>query len=403
MKPTQEYLEYIAYQIRKLSILSTTQAGSGHPTSCLSAADIMAVLFFDIMQPQDHFILSKGHAAPAFYAVYTLLGCISEEELMSLRQFDSPLEGHPTPNFPYVQVATGSLGQGLSVAVGMLLAVRIGRPSIHSPLGNTRDERGETQKPLVVSEVKSVRSAPSIAAPRAFVLLGDSETTEGSIWEAAELAAFYKLSNLVAIIDVNGLGQTTRTIDSASVFKNKFESFGWQAIIINGNNLAEVKKTVENLSYADKPTCIIAQTQKGYGVPSVQNKENFHGKAFKPTELPHVLEELERFFPEASSYQFEGKNLLRSPLCELPKKQIFETIQFKMPHYAIGDTVSTRKAFGKALEYAGSLSEKIVSLDAEVNNSTYAEFFAKQYPQRFFQAFIAEQNMIGMAASNTRI
>lgn len=366
MKPTQEYLEYIAYEIRRLSILSTTQAGSGHPTSCLSAADIMSVLFFDIMQPQDHFILSKGHAAPALYAVYHLLGCISEKELMTLRQFGSPLEGHPTPHFPYVQAATGSLGQGLSIGVGQLLAGAL----------DNKDSK-------------------------CFVLMGDSETTEGSVWEAAELASFYKLSRLVAIIDVNGLGQTIRTIDSIETYRKKFEAFGWHALVINGNNPEEVKETLESIDYSDKPTCIIAQTQKGYGIPSVQNKENFHGKAFKSEEITQILKELKNFFPESSSFEFKGVKYPESPLCQTQEQPQFQKISFKMPHYTIGDAVATRKAFGKALEYAGSLSEKIVSLDAEVNNSTYADFFAKQYSQRFFQAFVAEQNMIGMAAGLT--
>lgn len=363
MKPSQDYLEYIAYQIRKLSILSTTHAGSGHPTSCLSAADIISVLFFDTMQESDHFILSKGHAAPALYAAYHLLGCISEKDLMTLRQFGSKLEGHPTPRFPYVHSATGSLGQGLSVGIGMLMAEKLKKSNA-----------------------------------RVYVLMGDSETTEGSVWEAAELASFYTLSNLVAIIDVNGLGQSTRTIDSAETLKSKFDSFNWHTVIINGNNLNEVKKAFEGINNSANPACIIAKTLKGYGVPLVQNKENFHGKSFKNEELTQVIDELKKSFPGPSSYALEGHDYPISPLCKVAKKPIFEEILFKKPDYALTDAVATRKAFGKALEYAGSLSEKIVSLDAEVNNSTFADFFAKKYPRRFFQAFVAEQNMIGMAA-----
>lgn len=364
MKPTQEYLDYIAYQIRKLSILSTTQAGSGHPTSCLSAADIIAVLFFDIMQENDHFILSKGHAAPALYAAYHLLGCISEQELMSLRTFGSPLEGHPTPRFPYIQAATGSLGQGLSIAAGQQLASKL--------MGGLTS--------------------------RSFVLLGDSETTEGSIWEAAELAGFYQLAHLIAIIDLNGLGQTTRTIDSARVLKEKFEAFNWDARIIQGNNLPEVQHSLETLKLTDKPVCIIAQTQKGYGIPSVQNKENFHGKAFKESQLDQVMAELKKTFPRASSFAPEGLKMVKSGLCRLPQKTSFKKIAFNKPDFHVGEQIATRKVFGKALEHAGSLSKEIVSLDAEVNNSTYADFFAQKYPERFFQCFIAEQNMVGMAA-----
>lgn len=353
------YLEYRAYEIRRLSIISTTKAGSGHPTSCLSAADILSVLFFEILRPEDHFILSKGHAAPALYATYCLLGCITEQELLTLRQFGSHLEGHPTPRFPYTPMATGSLGQGLSVGVGMLLAA-------------------------------CVAEKPS----RCYVLMGDSETTEGSVWEAAELAAYYKLNNLVAIIDVNGLGQTTRTIDSLQTYQKKFEAFGWQTLIIEGNNLEAVKNSLENLTFSS-PTCIIAHTLKGYGVPSVQNKENFHGKAFKPDELDLVLDELKRSFPGASSYAY--KEIKKSALCQKPKKNNFELITFKTPHFQLSDTVATRKAYGNALEYAGSLSNQVVCLDAEVNNSTFACFFAKSFLRRFFQSFVAEQNMVGMA------
>ncbi len=357
--PSTNYLEYIAYEIRRLSIISTTKAGSGHPTSCLSAADILSVLFFEMLQPEDHFILSKGHAAPALYAAYYLLGCITEQELLTLRQFGSHLEGHPTPRFPYTPMATGSLGQGLSVAVGMLLAARL-----------------------------------TLSNSKCYVLMGDSETTEGSVWEAAELASYYKLHNLVAIIDANGLGQTTRTIDSLQTYQKKFEAFGWQALIIEGNNLELIRNTLENLTFS-APTCIIAHTLKGYGVPSVQNKENFHGKTFKPDELDSVLDELKKSFPGASSHAYRG--IKKSALCQKSKKSDFELITFKTPHFQAGDTIATRKAYGDALEYLGSLSNKVVGLDAEVNNSTFACFFAKSFPSRFFQSFIAEQNMIGMA------
>jgi transketolase len=372
MKSNLEYLENKAYEIRRLSLISTTQAGSGHPTSCLSAADILAVLFFDIMREDDHFILSKGHAAPALYAVYHLLGCITEKELLTLRQFKSPLEGHPTPRFPYVSVATGSLGQGLSVSVGQQLAEKFNRSN-----------------------------------KRNFVLMGDSETTEGSVWEAAELASYYKLNNLVAIIDVNGLGQTTRTIDSLETYRKKFEAFGWHAIITEGNNITELKKVFENLDY-NAPTCIIAHTLKGYGVPSVQDKNGWHGKVFTPEELPKILAELDLFQPtltaSADKRNARGETAHPEPVegsavfCKKITHKTPEKITFKEPSFKIGEKLATRKALGQALEYLGSLENKVVVLDAEVNNSTYTDIFAKKYPERFFQAFIAEQNMIGMAA-----
>lgn len=361
MRPTQKELENIAYEIRRLSLISTTYAGSGHPTSCLSAADILAVLFFDIMKENDHFILSKGHAAPALYAVYHLLGCISEKELFTLRKFDSALEGHPTPRFPYVQVATGSLGQGLSIGVGQILAERL----------------------------KKTKN-------RCFVLMGDSETTEGSVWEAVELASYYKLSNLVALIDANGLGQTTRTISSLETYKKKFESFGWNALITQGNSVPQLQTTLKSIGYADKPTCIISHTLKGYGVPSVQDREDFHGKAFRKEEIESVLKELKVFFPDASSSKSgEFKSDIS---CETIPKNNFKHISFEKPHFKKGERLATRKSFGVALEYAGTVSQSIVSLDAEVNNSTFSNLFADRFPDRFFQSFIAEQNMIGMAA-----
>lgn len=366
-KPTKEFLDHISYQIRRLSLQSTTQAGSGHPTSCLSSADILSALFFDVMHPQDYFILSKGHAAPALYSVYTLMGCISEKELFTLRQFNSPLEGHPTHRFEYIDVATGSLGQGLSLGLGKLLA-------------------------------DTLRQAQGERTGRCFVLMGDSETTEGSVWEAAELASFYKLNNLVVIIDVNGLGQTTRTIDSLQTYQKKFEAFGWQTYITQGNNIPDLQKVLDGLTY-QKPTCIIAHTLKGYGVRDVQDKEGFHGKVFTPQQLPHILEELKQAFPTAATYT--GKKFPPTASTQKIKKQLSEKITFAEPTFKKGDLIATRKAFGKALEYAGSLNTTIISFDAEVNNSTYAEYFAQKYPQRFFQSFIAEQNMIGMAAGST--
>ncbi len=363
MSSSNQYLAHIAYQIRRLAITSTTQAGSGHPTSCLSAADILAVIFFDTLTPKDDFILSKGHAAPALYAVYALLGCMPEEELMTLRQLNSPLEGHPTPRFPYISVATGSLGQGLSVGVGQLLAARL---------------RGDSQK-------------------RCFVLMGDSETAEGSVWEAIELAAFYKINNLVAIIDANGLGQTTRTLDNAQTYKKKFESFGWNAHIVQGNSIEELKKLLATLDF-NAPTCIIAQTVKGFGLPSIQNKENFHGKAFDKNDATDRLYELEKTFPTDAS--FKPAPLKKSDLCGKVASQNFLSIIFKKPHFEKNDMIATRKAYGDALAYLGSLSPDVVVFDAEVNNSTYASYFAQAYPSRFFQAFIAEQNMIGMATGS---
>jgi len=365
MKITLEDLKYSAYHLRKNSLRATTQAGSGHPTSCLSAADIVAVLFFYTMQDGDQFVLSKGHAVPVLYAAYKELGIITDQELLTLRQFDSVLEGHPTPRFPYIQAATGSLGQGLSIAAGIALA-----------------ERFKKNKANV------------------YVLLGDSEMAEGSIWEAMEVAAHYKLTNLIGIIDVNRLGQTTETMDGhhGETYQKKCDAFGWATQIIDGHDIHQIIDATEAAHTARTPTMIIAKTIKGYGLPdSIANHNGYHGKAFSPEELPALLEYLKKSFVHFDATQCER------PLNKThysPQKNIRKnyTTKFPSPSYAKGIEVATRKVYGEALVIAGTITPQIIALDAEVKNSTFAELFEKQFPQRFIQCFIAEQNMIGMAA-----
>ncbi|MGE0207356.1 MAG: transketolase [Candidatus Babeliales bacterium] len=371
-----DFLNHKAYAMRVSSLQMTTHAGSGHPTSALSAADIMAVLFFYTMQydPKNHdnpnndrFILSKGHASPILYAAYKELGILSEQDLMTYRTFGSVLEGHPTPRFSYSQAATGSLGQGLSIAAGIALSAFMDKRHFYT-----------------------------------YALLGDSEVAEGSVWEAVEVAAYYKLHNLVAILDENRLGQSTETIDGydSNKYAQKFEAFGWNPLIVNVHSVIELMNAFDQAQKSkDKPSIIIAKTIKGYGVPEAENKMGFHGKAFLHEELPGILAEMKKKFAYAASY---ADSYAWQP--KLPKeetKKPFKKISLSLPTYKKGDEIPTRKAYGQALAALGFASQEVVALDAEVKNSTYAEIFEKDHPKRFVQCFIAEQNMIGMAVGMT--
>lgn len=364
------YLEHKAYNLRKLSLLATSHAGSGHPTSALSSADIVAALFFyqmhlDISNPHnptnDRFILSKGHAVPVVYAAWEQLGVVSEEELLRLRKFDSVLEGHPTPRFVYNEASTGSLGIGLSIGLGMALSAR------------------QQEKSFNV-----------------YVMLGDSEMAEGSVWEACELAAYYKAHNLIAIVDVNRLGQTTQTLEGWNTqdFENKFTAFGFDAQVIDGHDMKSIIKALDaSLKLNDKPKVIIAKTIKGYGLASIENKVGYHGKAFTKSELPSVLAELENRFNDAAKYPDNQPERIVPHI----KKREYSILPVLSSPYKIGEKIATRKAYGSALTALGGLNKYIMSLDAEVKNSTFAELFEQQFPERFLQCFIAEQNMIGMA------
>jgi transketolase len=399
-------LEHVAYNLRVDCLRATTQAGSGHITSCLSSADIMAVIFFNSMhfdvndfknRCNDRFILSKGHAAPLLYAVWKELGKISEDELLTLRQFDSPLEGHPTPRFIYNEVATGSLGQGLSMGCGMALAAHADNLSYTT-----------------------------------YVLLGDSEMTEGSNWEAAEVASYYKLNNLVAVVDVNRLGQSTATIEGHDLerYVKKFEAFGWRALTVDGHDSAALVHVFDEAkTITDKPTVIIAKTLKGYGLDAdVENHEGFHGKAMPPEKLDFFLEKLrERFLSlvpfdtiprdAAESLRTSDSHRVgfttkgeaccsaRGECSECDEERI-EPYELKkdtdgirvmdLPTYTTGEKIATRYAYGQALVALGKADADVVALDAEVKNSTYSELFEQKFPHRFYQCFIAEQNMIGM-------
>ena len=331
---------------------STTEAGSGHATSCLSCAELMSSLFFSVLGQKDEFILSKGHAAPIFWASLAEAGCFPRKELKNLRKLGSFLEGHPTARMPWVKVATGSLGQGLSAGVGMALAKKL------------KNEKG-----------------------RICVLLGDGECAEGSVWEAANAASYHCLDNICAIVDVNGLGQSGETMHghNLNVYKNKFEAFGWQAIIVDGHNVQQILSAFAGAKKIKLPFVIIAKTFKGKGVSFLQDKNGWHGKALKKDELAKALLEVGQADIELPS-KFE-----------CPKKFNSKLYGFQLNNYKLGDMISTRDAYGRALVNLGKNNNDVVVIDGDVKNSTMTEYFFEKYPKRAFQSFIAEQNMVGMA------
>ncbi|MBI4510456.1 MAG: transketolase [Deltaproteobacteria bacterium] len=367
MQADDNALAALSQKLRRDSLLSTSEAGSGHPTTCLSAAEIMATLFFremalDARDPwrpgTDHFVMSKGHAAPILWSALKELGAITHDT-STLRQIDSPLEGHPTPRVPgWVKVATGSLGQGLSAAMGMAVGRRIaGDPG------------------------------------RIYCLLGDGETAEGSVWEAAALAAYYKLGNLCAIVDVNGLGQSGRTMHErdTEALCGKFRAFGWHAIGVDGHDLAALTRAFEEARREkDKPTAILARTLKGKGVRLLEDKDNWHGKPLKKgEELDTALAEV-----GAAKILFRVEARTRGTAAQRPQPS---GEALPPPPYKMGEQVATREAYGEALVRIGTLDPRIVVLDAETKNSTFAEKFKDRFPERFVECFIAEQNMVGAA------
>ena len=360
-------LEGLASLIRYYSLISTTEAGSGHPTSSLSAADLMSGLMFggtfryDLDDPQhpnnDRLIFSKGHASPLFYSLWAAAGNVSEKELLTLRKFGSPLEGHPTPAFRYTEAATGSLGQGLSIGVGIAL------------------------------NAKYLDKLPY----RTYVLLGDSEMAEGSVWEALELAAWYKLNNIVGVVDVNRLGQRGETMygHDLSVYKNRIAAFGWETIVIDGHHMPQIKTAFEQAARStDRPVMIIAKTLKGKGVSFIEDKNGWHGKALKKDELKRALEEL-------GPFDKEMKGTIPKPEDMVPPVEP-STIAAPLSYQA-DKPVSPRHAYGTALERLFPQLPEMVVLDAEVSNSTFSEIFRNRFPGRFFEMFIAEQNMVGAA------
>lgn len=360
----EEILQKIARRLRIHSVQMTTRAGSGHPTSCLSMAEIMACVFFDEMKinvkdpddvGNDEFVLSKGHASPILWAAFAEAGIIPLKKLEGYRQYPSPIEGHPTPNMPWVKAATGSLGQGLSVGLGMAEAIKL----LKSPA-------------------------------RVFVLLGDGECAEGSVWEAAEIAAKRSVSNIVAIVDVNRLAQSDPALHGHEMKKweGKWKAFGWNTAVIDGHSVKEVLDALDKAKSAKGPFVILAKTFKGKGVSFLEDKPGKHGKPVPDDMLDNALEELGPM-PEVDAKKLVKAREVKKPS---PKTKAPEG-----PSYAKGDMVATRVAYGKMLEKLG-VNERVVALDGDVKNSTYSEYFKKAYPERFVDCFIAEQNMVGMAA-----
>ena len=363
MNDTELWRE-LGQQLRVDSIRSVAVTKSGHPTSSMSAADLMAVLMakylhYDFDSPDDprndHLVFSKGHASPLLYSMYKAAGAVTDEELLTFRKFGSRLQGHPTPEIPWVDVATGSLGQGLPFCVGIALA------------GKKLD-----QLPY-----------------RVWALCGDSEMAEGSMWEAFEHAVYYKLDNLTAIIDVNRLGQRGETMHGWDLdsYADRARAFGWLAIEIDGHDVEAVDKAyAEAISTEGVPTVIVAKTIKGKGVKAVENQPGWHGKALDDPE--QAIEELggERNIKvEVAKPDFEGE------------PHSFEERSLELPSWGLGEEVATRLAYGEALVAVGAANGKVVALDGEVSNSTYAELFAKADPERYFEMFIAEQQLIAAA------
>lgn len=357
----------IAKYIRRLILTSTTTAGSGHPTSSLSAVELMTALFFggifrtDIKNPEyhnnDRLIFSKGHASPLLYALYTAAGVVREDDLINgLRKFKSQFQGHPMPDFPYTEAATGSLGQGLSVGVGMAL------------------------------NAKYLQKLPY----KTYVLLGDSEMAEGSVWEALQSAAYYKLDNLVGILDVNRLGQRGETMlgYDTDTYQKRIASFGWETRCIDGHSLTEVFSAYQDAQKTKgKPFMIIAKTVKGKGVSFLENKEGWHGKALSEKECEDALREIGTC--DGIRGKIQKPNRVRVRMSK--EKKILPV------SYRIGLLVAPRMACASALVRLYPKYPAIAVLDAEVGNSTHMELFEKKYPNRFFQMFIAEQHMVGVA------
>src|SRR5436309_3297178 len=351
-------LRDVATRLRIRSVEATTEAGSGHPSTCCSAADIMSALFFggmpyDVKNAKnpnnDRFVLSKGHAAPVLYAAWAEAGIIPAEHVTTLRRFDSDLEGHPTPRLPWVEVATGSLGQGLSAGVGIAFAGRIDKRDYHT-----------------------------------WVLLGDGETAEGSVWEAAGVASYYKLNRLTAIVDVNRLGQSQPTMlqHDMDTYKKRWAAFGWKPLVIDGHDMAQVVSALRKARRsAELPTVILAKTFKGHGISFIADQEGWHGRPLKKgEEHDKAIAELNAQLTGVTGAKI--RRVPREKAIELPKPAAIAP-----PSYKLGDAIATREAYGTALVKVGMTDPRVVALDGDTKNSTFSEKFLKAYPDRFVEGF----------------
>lgn len=365
-------IERLSRLIRYYILVSTTSAGSGHPTSSFSAVELMSTLFFggffkfDPDKPDhinnDRLIFSKGHASPLLYSLWAAAGVVEESQLLTLRDFNSDLEGHPTPRFKYAEASTGSLGQGLSIGFGMALSAKY------------------------IDKLTY----------RTYVLLGDSEMAEGSQWEAIQLASYYKLGNLTAILDVNRLGQRGETMlgRNTSAYEERIKAFGWNTIMVNGHSIEEINKAYDEVvGSSDMPTMIIADTVKGKGVSFIEDIDGWHGKTLSEEQKDRALIELGKVDKD-----LVGELVLPANI----EKKVYGSRSGNKDKpddnsYKVGDLVSTREAYGKALINIYDDFPEMVVLDAEVSNSTYAKIFGDNFPKKFFEMFIAEQNMVGAA------
>ena len=366
--PDIAQLQDAANRMRISSIEQTCKSNSGHPTSSSSAAEIVATLFFaemryDVQSPRhpaaDRFILSKGHACPILYAAWEEAGLLSKDQVLSLRRIDSDIEGHPTPRLNFIDVATGSLGQGLSCAAGMAYA------------GKNIDK----------------------SSYRVYCLMGDGESAEGSVWEAAAFASYYKLDNLVAIVDVNRLGQSQQTMleHDIQTYVKRFEAFGFHTIALDGHDVgALLKAYAEAKSVKGKPTAIIANTLKGKGIDGVEDQDNCHGK-------PVTMDKADKIRKLLKS-QTPAKWNIPKPVADTPNVDL-GLGRIKMsspPQYKMGDKVATRQAYGTALLKLADVNKRVIALDGDISNSTFSNMVLKKYPEQFVQCFIAEQNMCGV-------
>uniref|UniRef100_A0A8C9RHE1 transketolase n=2 Tax=Scleropages formosus TaxID=113540 RepID=A0A8C9RHE1_SCLFO len=366
---TLQSLKDVANKLRIHSIRATCASGSGHPTSCCSAAEIMSVLFFHTMRykaqdprnaSNDRFVMSKGHAAPILYAAWAEAGFVEESRLLDFRKVDCELEGHPTPKAEFVDVATGSLGQGLGAACGMAYT------------GKYFDK----------------------SSYRVYCLLGDGECSEGAVWEAMAFASYYNLDNLVAILDVNRLGQSGATPlqHDTETYQKRCQAFGWNTSIVDGHDVEELCRALWQAEQTKGlPTAIIARTFKGKGLAGIENEDNWHGKPIPDDCAESLLSELQGLIGSSK------------PLC--PKLPIEDMVSVdlspislpSLPAYKLGDKVATRRAYGFALVKLGDACQRVVALDGDTKNSTFSEIFRKFHPERYIECFIAEQNMVSVA------
>ncbi|XP_003746645.1 transketolase [Galendromus occidentalis] len=362
-------LRDIANKLRILSIESTQSSNSGHPTTCCSIAEVMSVLFFKTMKysvqeprhpSSDRFVLSKGHAAPILYAAWALAGLFPEEELKNLRKIDSDLEGHPTPRLNFIDVATGSLGQGLSCAAGMAYT------------GKYFDR----------------------ASYRVYCIMGDGESAEGSIWEAMSFASLYNLDNLVAIFDINRLGQSEATPlqHQMDIYRARCEAFGFNTIVVDGHDVEALCKVFDEAQHVKgKPTAVLLKTFKGKGLDGIEDAENWHGKPLGD-KAPAALEALRA--------QISGSEITlkpEAPVFDAPEVDISDIKLSSPPSYQLGEKIATRLAYGTAIAKLGSSNDRVIALDGDTKNSTYSDKFKKAHPDRYVECFIAEQNLVGVA------